>query len=239
MRKIFPTAHWERAMGNPQQNQEYCSKEGPVLELGTCRSLRRTPSRTNPSDQAASAADVICLAKRGEFAELETTHPREFLHRYSTIRAIYKDFQETVPDSPWTRGVWIWGPAGVGKSLLARQIYRPNYAKMANKWFDGYQSEPYVIMDDVGPDQARSLTYHLKIWTDRYSFVAEIKNGSRRIAPLGFILTSQYRIEDLWQDLETRDALRRRCTIIGLGEEDVPRKHDFSWGGISDATIES
>jgi len=105
----------------------------------------------------------------------------------------------------------------VGKSRLARETWKPFYAKMANKWFDGYQDEPYIILDDVGPDQAKSLTYHLKIWTDRYPFVAEIKNGSRMIAPMGFIITSQYLIGALWVDQESREALERRCTTIELG----------------------
>lgn len=168
--------------------------------------------------QQACHSEVIALAKAGKFLELETTYPSQFLHRYQTIRMIAKDYQEPCPDSPWVRGVWVTGPSGSGKSSLARRIYRPFYPKMANKWFDGYQGEPYIILDDVGPDQAKSLAYHLKIWTDRYAFAAESKNHSRQIAPLGFIITSQYTIEDLWQDAETREALLRRCTVIPLGD---------------------
>lgn len=214
MKKIFPTAHWEIARGSPEQNVDYCTKDGTFLVLGTLRSLKRGGAET----QAENAAAVIKLAKAGDLTTLELEHPREFLHRYPTIRAIWKDFQVACTESPWTRGVWIWGASGTGKSRLARTIYRPFYAKMANKWFDGYQGEPYVVLDDVGPDQAKSLTYHLKIWTDRYPFCAEIKNGSRTIAPMGFIMTSQYRIEDLWSDAESREALLRRCTVIALGE---------------------
>lgn len=223
MKKIFPKAHWEPARGTPHQNQAYCKKDLNYRELGHCRVLKRGGAET----QTTAYAAVISLSKRGCFAELETSHPREFLHRYSTIRAIFKDFQETPPESPWVRGVWIQGPSGAGKSRLARTIYRPHYAKLANKWFDGYTDEPYIIIDDIGPDQAKTLAYHLKIWGDRYPFIAESKNWSRTIAPRGFIITSQYSIRGLWTDDETREALERRYTTIDLG--DVPRVDEFRW----------
>lgn len=228
LKLLPPGAHLEIAMGSDYDNFVYCSKEGTFFEVGTRRQI--SPARTAARTQVTTDyRDLISLAREGNMDEIENRYPRDFLLRYQTLRTIAKDYQRPPAQSAEVRGVWIAGASGVGKSRLARAIYRPFYAKMANKWFDGYQGEPYIILDDVGPDQAKTLTYHLKIWCDRYPFVAEIKNGSRMISPVGFIITSQYQIDQLWQDQETREALHRRCYPILLGVEPYDYRQPETW----------
>jgi len=109
-------------------------------------------------------------------------------------------------------GVWLWGEAGTGKSREARSTFPLNYPKALNQWWDMYTDEKVVILEDVSPYHVK-FGDSLKIWSDEYKFVADFKGKSRLIRPKLFIVTSQYKIEDIWRDDETRAALNRRFKV--------------------------
>jgi hypothetical protein len=136
-----------------------------------------------------------------------------YIRCYTTIKKIARDHLAPIRNLHQPCGIWLWGAAGAGKSFSARQAYPEAYIKEANKWWDAYQDEEVVIFDDIDPSMGWTKRF-LKIWADRYPFLAEEKGGTKRIRPQLFIVTSQYSIEDCFSDQETRDALQRRYTVI-------------------------
>lgn len=107
---------------------------------------------------------------------------------------------------------WWWGPAGSGKTSKAFSEYPDLYIKPLSKWWDGYNDQEVVLIDDWSPDHAM-LVNHLKHWADRYPFAAEIKGSMMQIRPKKIIITSNYPIESCFEREEDQMALKRRFKV--------------------------
>lgn len=123
---------------------------------------------------------------------------------------------DPVPDVLERDCWWIHGPAGAGKSYACRVAYPGLYCKPQNKWWDGYNGETAVLLDDFDKTGA-CLAHYMKIWADGYSFNAEIKGGMLRPRYQTLLVTSNYLPEDIFtDDAELVAAIRRRFKVILL-----------------------
>lgn len=204
-KKILPAAHCEPAIGD--KAREYCQKEDTRVE-GPWEYGVRPLCRNSKTDWE----EIFLKAKRGRIEEI----PADIRVRcYSQLKKIEKDHL-VVQDSDDLRGVWIYGESGIGKSRRARELYPEAYPKLCNKWWDGYQGQKYVIMDDLAPEH-KVLSQQLKIWSDRYGCILETKGGALTSSYEKFIVTSQYSIEEIFgDDIKTVEALKRRFKVTHM-----------------------
>jgi len=198
LKKILPRAHFEVAKGSVTQNVEYCSKELDVIEYGS-----------KPADCAIADKwkRTRQLATEGRFEEI----PDDMFVRYNNaIKRIRQDHPVHYPALPNCCGEWYSGKSGAGKSSYARETYKDRYyLKPCNKWWDGYQDEEIVLIEDLDKKH-EILGHHLKLWADHYDFPAEQKGTTVVIRPQKIIVTSQYAIYEIFEDEQTRTALQRR-----------------------------
>ena len=214
-KKYLPQAHCEPVLVDNGVDK-YCMKQETRVD-GPWEYGEKPIQRNSRKDWEA----VFLKAKQGRIEEI----PADIRVRcYSQLKKIEKDHL-VIRDAPDVRGVWIYGKAGYGKSRLARRDYPDAYPKLCNKWWDGYNNQKHVIMDDIGPEH-KVLGQQLKIWADRYGCILENKGGAMASAYDTFVVTSQYSIEEIFGDDEkTVEALKRRFKVIHL-----PFKMDFDSG---------
>lgn len=208
LKAIDPKAHLD-VVKVDRGADKYCMKEesrveGP-WEFGV-KPVRR--------DSKTDWQSVYLLAKKRQF---DMIPPNILVQHYSNLNLIAKDYAEVV-HSTHLRGIFIYGPSGVGKSLLARSLFPEltHYAKSHNKWFDSYKNEDVIVWDDINPDEGRMFATHIKLWTDRYGVMGETKGSGVPLVHQYFIMTSQYSLKQVFPNQEDYDAIERRTYVYHM-----------------------
>lgn len=189
----------------------YCSKEDTRVEGPYQYGTR--PSKAKRKDYDAALA----LIKERRPLEIEAD---VLLTCWSNIRKVESELAKPT-GSETTRGIWIYGKPGVGKSHFVRSLTNNSqYDKSQNKWWDNYQYQDDVLLDDFDVG-GRCLAHYLKIWADKYPFRAEIKGASISTNFKRFFVTSNYRIRDIFgqEDPILLSAIERRFSEIEFTEE--------------------
>jgi Geminivirus Rep catalytic domain./RNA helicase. len=149
--------------------------------------------------------------------DVVSDHP-ELALRYEQLRrsklAITQD-QLKNPPHETTRGTWIRGPPGSGKTHSVHATESDLYCKAQNKWWDGYTGQKAVLMDDFD-QQGECLAHHMKIWADKWPCQGETKGGHVPLTYDRLIVTSNFTIDQAFKnsDPETIKALHRRFKKI-------------------------
>lgn len=170
----------------------------------------------------------ICenLKNGGNLCDLIDKYPEE-LYNYDKLRKnvnLYNIDKQKVNKNISRKCYWIYGESGIGKSYLVRESFDKLYEKQNNKWWDGYNNEDAVLIDDFD-ETCIGLSYYLKIWGDNYRFKAEIKCGVIQPIYTKLIITSNYSIDILFSNKNNTNkelikALKRRFEEIHMINKD-------------------
>lgn len=202
----------ERIHAEPTKSvaaEEYVWKEETRVD-GTQFCLGTRPVRRNNSE------DWSLVREKAKAGLLDDVPADMYIRFYRTLKEIARDNMVHPPDLDNCAGVWIWGPPGMGKSTMARTDYPNAYLKPCNKWWDGYRGHDNVIIDDFDKNH-EVLGHHLKIWADKFSFIAETKGGAITIRPKKIVVTSNYMIQDIFvHDVVLAQAIMRRFVVIHI-----------------------
>ncbi len=205
------TIHLEKRRGSHDEAKKYCSKdesrlEGP-FEFGNDEDLINTKKRKldEVKDRIRSGASEVDIAD--EYFGLWCRYFKAF-NSYRMLISEPRDFKTEVRV--------YWGKAGVGKSRRATYEAGPGvYRKPRGEWWDGYDGESNVILDDFyGWIKLDEL---LRI-CDRYSHRVPVKGGYVNFRPKLIIFTSnveplEWYSEDVLKG-DIREAFLRRFEVV-------------------------
>lgn len=204
VRKYFPNVYARPMESTPEAASRYCMKDGEFTEMGSLKS-RSTTVHCKWRKFAEQAAE-------GKFDEMD---PGMYVRHYTTAKKLRCEIPEA--DStplPKPAGIWVWGVPGTGKTTTVTNAFGGCFLKEPNKWWDGYEAQEVVVIDEFAKDFPQDIKRLIKVWGDRLPFTAESKGISHKIRPKLVIITSNWSIEQVFTDPIDIAAMRKRYFTI-------------------------
>lgn len=194
--------HWEHARseeaGRKYAMKEDTRKDGP-WEFGDYRG----PGRKT------TLQDVCKLVLEGKSDyDIAKVAPMQFVMHHKGIRELRVAAKIQGYNRDWEPEIWVlFGPSRSGKSWFARTNWPDAYWKPKGQWWDGYNGEETVILDDFRGNWF-SLTECQQL-LDRYPLRVQTKGGTVPMLAKRYVITSNKAPTTWYQDDEAQSIMGR------------------------------
>jgi len=217
--KFLPRLHFAAAKGTAAQCITYSSKDSEWEEYG------ERPSFTNPAASASTARACVAreatlLARDGRLEEVFVRYPTYYASHYPYLKAqaglsktkdpIHYDLIECL---------YIHGPPGTGKTWSATHDYGLYWIKdkPSGPWWDGYEYQPTIIIDEMDRDHVRYYKDYLRAIGNGLAVTVKVHYGHLVIKPQRLIVTSNYSLDyNFGSDPVLLGAIKRRFKVIHM-----------------------
>lgn len=212
-RHFHPRAHLEVARGSQEDNIAYCSKPGtradPLQEPTKFGQVKRQGART---DLATAAAAVMDLNQ--SMQDIAAEHPETYIRYYRGMMALRNSQLPRAPNYSEKYVICYYGDPRAGKSKAATTEFPDAYIKSCDtKWWDGYEGEEEVILDEF----PGSLAAHdCKKLLGEVNDQKETKGGSIQPYVKTYILTTNHHPDEWFPRAKAvdREAVRQRLNEL-------------------------
>lgn len=214
LKNKFPRAYMARRIATAKQASDYCKKEGDFLEWGE---MKEQGKRTD----LQHVADLLIEGKT-TVDDLTIENPMVY-HQYGRTLQKIEEIQNRKKFRKWmTKGLWLYGPSGVGKTRYWQENFNPETDYKLNIYdngfWDGYTGQERVIIDEF---RGQIMYSELLNLMDRCPHTVKRK-GLPPVPLLAkeIIITSCLHPREVYHNLSVNDSLKqleRRCEIRYMG----------------------
>lgn len=198
--------HWERRKGTPQQAADYCKKTNVFWERGT---LAGQGVRNDLEGAIKLIREKGPQAVCEEMGVIWVRYQRGLMDLYNRL---VPGRDRNLP----TYVEWRWGLAEAGKSRRvherAAEAGVKLYQKDNGKWWDKYEHEPWVLIDDFDPKEWNFRDF-LKV-IDRYPYSGQVKGSYVQVVARTFFITCEFPPEHFWTDNTLAQVTRRLSKVV-------------------------
>jgi len=203
-RRLNGRAYFAVAQGNVEDGRKYSTKEATRIDGPWERGVPRS-GQGHRSDLVAVADQVKQSLPMRVIAE---NNPTAYIKYYRGILALRQQLQEVRKEA--TKGIYIWGPAGTGKTTWTRDRHPGAYWKSADQWWQNYDSEEVVVFDEWLCNHHRITDMNQLISNCPYK--VQTKGGSVEFVAKTVIVISNVSLFDAYRNCpqEVREAFMGR-----------------------------
>lgn len=246
--KLAPGVHWAAAYSDRLKNVAYCTKQdtrvagpwgsGPEF-LGAPSAVPGHQGKRSDLDRAIDCVKAADYTIRVAAQE----HPSVFVRHHAGLRALALQLQPPRKSAEFTTVVWLHGPTGIGKTSGAldwlarnRKTFYSWSPKGSNNWWDGYNGEKWVVIDELRPDNIR-LGEMLRI-LQPHPYKVPVHGGQTELRARFFIITTNCALERMYPFERNGSVapLIRRIDYT-LGTEEIAELGALAHGPLRSAYI--
>lgn len=194
-RKTIPlpiSVHIEIARGSAEENKTYCSKS----ESAVPDSFFEWGDPMKQGERSDLSQYVEAVKQGADEYTLMTEHTATWAKYHSLANRVRQVVAKRNQADRQLRVVWLFGPPGTGKThsalAQARESQQRFFIAPSLQWFDGYEGEEILIIDDLSPQTFNHHRDFVLRLLDKYPLQLPIKGAFVTAMYTTVYITSNY-----------------------------------------------
>jgi len=209
MKKLIPGAHFQMRAGTAQQARDYCMKQDTRVSGPYEHGVWVEPAQGKRTDLLALKGAL--MTPGANLRKVAEDHFPTWVKYYRGVDK-FIDLGRSTERPASIEVEFHLGSTGLGKTHYAVTQNPGAYLKPAGEWFDGYEAQDVIILDEF----KGWLPFHqLLRLLDKYPMQIPVKGGFRPLVARKVVITSNYLPTDWYSNQRLHwDALWRRMTMF-------------------------